>query len=136
MVNEEKQQRNIGFIILRVTVSIIIASHGWHRLIDGGSAPFGDWLASQGIPLGFGLAWFITGFEIIASPFLAFGKKIAYLCPVYIAIYFGGLVMVHLQHGWFVVGSGSNGIEFSTLLIAALICIVLPDYQQRFKRRF
>jgi putative oxidoreductase len=120
----------MSLIILRVVVCIIIASHGWHRLITGGYEPFGNWLDSQGIPFGIVVAGFITLFEVVASPLLAWGKKIPQLCTVYIAIYFSGLVMVHWQHGWFVVGSGSNGIEFSTLLLAALVSIALPNYQQ------
>jgi putative oxidoreductase len=112
--------------ILRGIVGLIIFMHGAHRLIDGGSMPFGGWLESQGIPFGSAVAWFITFFEIIGAPFLILGKKVAHICLVYIAIYTAGLFMVHLQHGWFVVGSGSNGIEFSLLLIASLVSIAYP----------
>ena len=39
------------------------------------------------------------------------------------AIYAVGLVMVHAPNGWFVVGAGRNGVEFSVLLIATLLCV-------------
>ncbi len=118
----------IPTLILRLTVSIIIASHGWHRFLSGGYEPFGQWLDGQGIPFGFAVALFITWFEILGAIALAIGKKVPYLCLVYIVIYFSGLVMVHWQHGWFVVGSGSNGIEYSVLLIAALLSLSLPHF--------
>ena len=135
MKQENTLAQAMPTIILRVTVCIIIASHGWHRLVTGGYEPFGGWLDSQGIPFGLAVAWFVTLFEVIASPILALGKKIPQLCAVYIAIYFSGLVMVHWQHGWFVVGSGSNGIEYSVLLLAALVSIALPHYQQLWRDR-
>ncbi|GLX77316.1 hypothetical protein tinsulaeT_06560 [Thalassotalea insulae] len=123
----EKSNQGYAFIILRFIVAIIIASHGWHRLLSGGYEPFGQWLTGRGFPFGLALAWGVTLVEVLGSPILAWGKKLPYLCNMYIGIYFTGLVLVHWQHGWFVVGSGSNGIEYSVLLIAALICIGYPQ---------
>ncbi len=34
-----------------------------------------------------------------------------------------GIVLVHAPAGWFVVGHGRNGMEYSVLLIAALLCV-------------
>jgi len=123
MNNSIEPTKDFSHVFLRITVSIIIASHGWHRLITGGYEPFGAWLDSMGFPLGLGLAWVITLIEVIGSVFLALGKQLDFLCITYIIIYFSGLLMVHLQHGWFVVGSGTNGIEYSVLLIVTLFCI-------------
>lgn len=130
-----KTSSEYSLILLRIVVSIIIASHGWHRLATGGSAPFGDWLTTQGLPLGLGIAWFITLFEIVGSPLLAMGKQLLVLCPVYAGIYLAGLVMVHLPHGWFVVGSGRNGVEYSVLLVVSLICIGWPEFANRRRSR-
>jgi len=49
-----KSKEATALVIIRVMVSIIIATHGWHRLISGGYQPFGEWLSSQGFPFGFG----------------------------------------------------------------------------------
>lgn len=125
-----KSKEEFSFIFLRSIVGVIIASHGWHRLLTGGYEPFGGWLASQGFPLGVSLALGVTLFEIIGSVFLIIGKKLPYICSVYIIIYFTGLLLVHLQHGWFVVGSGTNGIEYSVLIIASLFCIGYPKINQ------
>jgi putative oxidoreductase len=122
-----KSREAISLFLLRAMLGIIIASHGWHRLLTGGYEPFGNWLAGEGFPFGFSIALGITLFEVIGSLFLVIGKKLPYICAAYILIYFAGLVMVHLQHGWFVVGSGSNGIEYSALIIISLFCIGYPE---------
>jgi putative oxidoreductase len=122
-----KSREELSFFFLRTITGIIIASHGWHRLLTGGYEPFGGWLTGEGFPFGFGIALGITLFEIIGSLFLVTGKKLPYICITYILIYFTGLIFVHLPHGWFVVGSGSNGIEYSVLLIASLFCIGYPE---------
>ena len=121
-----KSREEISLVLLRSILGIIIASHGWHRLLTGGYEPFGEWLNAQGFPFGLGIAVAVTLFEVCASPFLVLGKKLPYICSIYIVIYLTGLVMVHLQHGWFVVGSGSNGIEYSVLLIVSLFCVGFP----------
>jgi len=122
-----KSREELSFFLLRCITGVIIASHGWHRLLTGGYEPFGGWLTGEGFPFGLGIALAITLFEIIGSLFLLAGKKLPYICTTYILIYFTGLILVHLPNGWFVVGSGSNGIEYSVLLIASLFCIGYPE---------
>jgi putative oxidoreductase len=36
-----------------------------------------------------------------------------------------GIYLVHLKHGWFVVGHGFNGMEYSVTLVAALLATAL-----------
>jgi len=38
-----------------------------------------------------------------------------------------GIVTVHFQEGWFVVGAGRNGMEFSFILIAVLLAILFQN---------
>ncbi len=45
----------------------------------------------------------------------------------YSLIYLAGIVLVHAREGWFVVGHGRNGMEFSVLLIVSLLVIGLQD---------
>lgn len=104
----------------RALVALLIALHGWHRLLWAGSPLFGDWLLEQGIPLGHAIAWGVTIAEIVGSPCLALGWRVRPWAALYIAIYTTGLVLVHLPEGWFVVGPGRNGMEFSVLLIGSL----------------
>ena len=46
-----------------------------------------------------------------------------YLCMVYALIYLAGIILVHAAEGWFVVGLGRNGMEYSVLLIGCLVLV-------------
>ena len=116
---------------LRWLLAGLIAAHGWHRLLTGGYAPFGEFLTGAGIPLGPWLAVGITAFEVAGTPLLALGRWLAPLCLAYAAIYAAGIWLVHAPAGWFVVGTGRNGVEFSVLLIAALLAVAWGQTPRR-----
>lgn len=42
-----------------------------------------------------------------------------------------GIVLVHAPHGWFVVGAGRNGMEYSVLLIVCLLLLALQAWPRR-----
>ncbi|WP_197017657.1 DoxX family protein [Pseudoxanthomonas suwonensis] len=109
--------------ILRVTLAILVAAHGWARLLHDAVAPFGAWLDGQGLMAGAAIAWAVTGYEIVASVLLAAGRYVFPVCLGFAAIYLVGLVLVHLPEGWFVVGLGRNGMEYSVLLVCTLLCV-------------
>ena len=120
-----------GWTLLRLVLAVIIAAHGWARLTHGAVAPFGNWLDGLGFPLGMAIAWGITLLEITGSVLLAIGRFVAPLTLVYAFIYTMGIVLVHAKAGWFVVGLGRNGMEFSVLLIACLLCVGLQHWKPR-----
>jgi putative oxidoreductase len=113
----------IGWSILRVTLAALIAAHGWKRFLDGGVEPFGSWLDAQGLPFGFAIAAAITAIEILGTFAFALGRWTWPLSLVFAAIYAVGIALVHAPAGWFVVGAGRNGAEYSVLLIIALLCV-------------
>lgn len=93
--------------------------------------PFGDWLTGQGWPLGRVVAAAITAVEIAGTPLLAAGRLVAPLAVLYAVIYAVGIAMVHAREGWFVVGKGRNGAEYSVLLIVCLLCVGLQHLRVR-----
>ncbi len=129
MTNVSKSQ--IAWVVLRATLAGLVAAHGWSRLLTGGIEPFGSWLDSQGLPLGLAIAITITAVEIVGTPLLAWGKLVLPLTLGYSAIYAVGIAMVHAPAGWFVVGAGRNGAEYSVLLIVALLCVGLQHLPAR-----
>lgn len=112
-----------AWLVLRVLLSCLIAAHGWVRLMDGGVVPFGQWLSSQGLPVGFAIAAGVTAVEVLGTPLFALGRFVPTLSLVYASIYAVGIAMVHAPAGWFVVGKGRNGAEYSVLLIVCLLCV-------------
>lgn len=106
--------------VLRITVALLILIHGAFRLIAGGVAPFGVWLEAQGFPLGFGWALGVTVFELVGPVLMLARRWTSFVALGHAAILTLGMVLVHLPFGWFVVGGGRNGMEYSVLLIVSL----------------
>jgi putative oxidoreductase len=104
--------------------------HGATRISDGTVGGFGEFLGSQGIPLGFYVAWGITLFELVGSVLLAAGLY-AWIIALIFAIQLSvGIAMVHYKEGWFVVGHGRNGMEFSAVLIASFLAVAYANYKK------
>lgn len=110
-------------ILLRTGVAILLGIHGFHRATQGGVAPFGEFLDSVGLPLGVWIARTITGFEMIGAIALAAGWWTRVVVCGFGAILLGGIALVHSKAGWFVVGAGRNGVEFSVLLLVCLVVL-------------
>ena len=117
---DQAARRERALLLLRLLLAGLIAAHGWARWIAGGVAPFGTWLDGLGFPLGFWIAVAITAYEIAGTPLLALGRWVSLLCIGYCFIYLMGIVLVHWPAGWFVVGLGRNGMEYSVLLVTCL----------------
>lgn len=118
-------------VVLRVATAALFFIHGAYRLSTGGYAPFGDWLDTQGFPFGIAWAWAVTLIEIGASPLLAAGKLVLPIAGYLIFQTALGIWLVHAPNGWFVVGGGRNGMEYSALLIVCLACVALDALRRR-----
>jgi putative oxidoreductase len=113
--------RRYTITFLRVITGIIFITHGAARLYYGTLPGFGEFLNSQGFIIGHPLAWMVTIGEIVSGSCLAAGYKIK-LCTVFhVIVILTGIFLIHLPHGWFTVGQGSGGVEYSLLLLAVLI---------------
>ncbi len=113
--------------IVRVAIGLTMLIHGVSRLANGGITPFGGFLESRGFPFGVGIAWAVTLIEIGASPFLIAGRfvrPIAFYFALQLAV---GIALVHFREGWFVVGAGRNGMEYSALLIGSFLAVALAS---------
>jgi putative oxidoreductase len=113
----------LALLVLRVVLAGLIAAHGWARWVFGGVVPFGAWLDGLGFPFGLGIAAGVTAIEILGTPLFALGRFAFPLSLLYSAIYVMGIVLVHAPAGWFVVGLGRNGMEYSVLLIVCLLAV-------------
>ncbi len=119
------KREQLAEALLRYGLAVLIFIHGAHRLYHGGVTPFGGFLDSQGFPFGLALAWGITIYELVGPVLLAVRRLVMPIALVSAVQYATGIWLVHWQHGWFVVGSGRNGMEFSVLLILSLIVLAL-----------
>lgn len=106
---------------IRIALATLLFIHGVARVMADGVTPFGAFLEAQGLPFGLGIAWFITGFELAAAPVFASGRWVTPIALVFSVIYACGIWLVHAPAGWFVVGLGRNGAEYSVLILACLL---------------
>ena len=125
-MNQQRLKYALAFF--RVVVVLIMFSHGVGRIYHGLVGGFGEFLTVNGFPLGFYLAWAITIFEIVGSILIAVGFYVAPLAAIFAVHLLCGIYMVHLKEGWFVVGAGRNGAEFSVLLVASFITLAITHY--------
>lgn len=114
---------------LRCVLSVILLMHSIISIFSGDVNSFGiNYLDTIGFfPIGLYLAWIIKLTHLV-SVFLIWTDR--YIKPVAlcnILIFVLGIYYIHWENGWFVVGGGTNGIEFNVLLIFSFINLILPE---------
>lgn len=116
-------------LILRVAVAIILLTHSVFGIFDNGINDFGNLYLNQigFAPFGVFLAWSIKLSHIVAAVLLLINKYINFAAIITILVLIMGIILVHFQEGWFVVGGGRNGMEYNFLLICVLLAIMFPN---------
>jgi putative oxidoreductase len=117
----------VGLTVLRVAVASVFIVHGIARMVNGTVGGFGQFLGSQGLPLGVVVAWTLTLVEVAGGVALALGFCVRPLTAWYAAQILTGIALVHWSQGWFVVGAGRGGMEYSVLIVACLAAVFLAD---------
>jgi putative oxidoreductase len=124
-------RRDPGIVVLRISLAVLLAIHGIYRIWVGGVAPFGEFLDGRGFPGGPVIAWAISIFEIAGGAALALGRFVTPIAIGFIAQLAAGIWLVHASQGWFVVGGGRNGVEYSVSLIAGFLALVVSERSRR-----
>lgn len=114
---------------LRFALSVILLMHSVISIFSGDVNNFGiKYLNTIGFaPIGLYLAWTIKLTHLISVPLLWIDQYIKPVAVCNIIIFILGIYFVHWQNGWFVVGGGSNGIEFNFLLIFCFLNLMFPE---------
>jgi putative oxidoreductase len=115
----------LALAVLRAGTAFILILHGIARIRLGIVDDFGVVLGQWGFPAGFWLAWTITVVEIAGGLALAAGLLVRPLALWFMVQLGMGIYLIHRHAGWFVVGAGRNGMEFSVLLLICLCVIAL-----------
>jgi putative oxidoreductase len=116
-------------LLLRIPAAIILFAHGLVGMFNNGVNDFGNLYLNQVgfAPFGLYIAWAIKISHVVVAILLLINKFIKPASIVTIFVLIMGIIMVHLKEGWFVVGSGRNGVEFNFLLIFVLLVIMFPN---------
>lgn len=116
-------------VAVRVAVGLLLFLHGVARVRLGIVDDFGLFLSGVGLPAGLALAWIVTVVELVGAPLLAWGRGVRVLAPWFALQLVAGIVLVHAAEGWFVVGAGRNGVEYSVLLIVCLGAVAADSFR-------
>ncbi len=118
-----------NLFLLRLALAVILFMHSVPGMFDGGVNDFGEgYLNAVGFaPFGIALAWLIKISHLVNAVCLILGRYVKLSSLPALLVLIAGIVMIHFQEGWFVVGGGRNGVEFNFLLIAALLTAMFPN---------
>jgi len=122
--------KSTALLLLRIVLALLMFIHGAARIAYGSVDDFGGFLSASGFPLGFYVAWAVTLFEIVGGVLLAVGYYAWIIAALFAVELVVGIVLVHYKEGWFVVGHGRNGVEYSILLIASFLTIAAANFRR------
>jgi putative oxidoreductase len=121
--------QSAALTLIRLAAAGNMLIHGVYRLSVGGVTPFDAWLGSLGFPPF--SAWIITIFEIIAALMIIMSRWVSPLSIVFIVQLGMGIFLLHRHEGWFVVGGGRNGMEYSVLMIICFAATALANWKRK-----
>ncbi len=118
---------NRSIYILQITIAIILLTHAIPGMLNDGVTNFGKLFLNEigFAPMGVPIAWAIKLSHIFAAIALISNRYIKLASIITIFILVMGIITVHFNEGWFVVGGGRNGVEYNFLMIMVLIAILL-----------
>jgi putative oxidoreductase len=115
--------------LIRLAVALVILMHPLHGFAHPADIPgFGTFLTSVGFPFGLALAWMVLVTQVACSLGLIVRRWVVPACMGHIVILSVGILVFHAPLGWFVVGPGEGGMEFSVLMISCLVAVLLAHW--------
>lgn len=115
--------------IVRVAAAGNMLIHGISRIVTGGVSGFDEYLTSLGFPPY--SAFIITAFELIAAVLIIINRWTSILSIFFCVELIMGIILVHGPKGWFVVGHGRNGSEYSVLLILCFASAIIAYWPKK-----
>lgn len=116
--------------VMRYSVALIFFLHAIVRTFNGTIPQFADYLTNKGLPLGKPLVIAITILEIGGSVMLALNYWVRQISAALFIMLLIGIFLIHAENGWFTGEHGSGGIEYSFVLMIALMVIAASGNAQ------
>lgn len=116
--------RELGLAILRIVLGVVYVTHGLPKLMGGAAATTGL-LSGLGFPVPLAFAWVVTLLETFGGLALIVGFFVRPVAVLFVIEMLLGIILVHARAGWYVIGGGTGGAEYNTVLVAALLALIL-----------
>lgn len=123
-----------SILLLRISIAVVFLAHAIVRIANHTIGSFAEFLDNKGFMYGTAIVWLITVFEILGGILLALGYFTKMMATGFILILLIGIILIHFSLGWFVGEHGTGGIEYSFILIMALITVIAADNQKTIRQ--
>lgn len=121
--------KDLALSFVRIAAAGNMLIHGISRTVTGGVSGFDEYLTSLGFPPY--TAFLITAFELIAAALIMINRWTSILSIFFCVELIAGIILVHGPEGWFVVGHGRNGSEYSVLLLICFISAIVAYWPRK-----
>lgn len=125
-------RETLGIDILRLALCAILFTHGAYRFYDGTIPKLGEILTTNGFPMGLVMANLVNLAETGGTILLAVRLMVLPVTIILSFVYFVGILLFHRHEGFFVVGPGSGGWEYSALIITCLLVVAWENRAHKF----
>ncbi|OJX29712.1 MAG: DoxX family protein [Chryseobacterium sp. 36-9] len=124
----------INSFFIRFSLVVIMAMHAVPSFISMDVLDFGRvFLAEKGFAsFGIPVAILVKLIHLVSIPLLLWNRYLKCISVLNILILVMGIIMIHAQEGWYVVGPGRNGVEYNFLLIFCFLSFVFPKGLYKF----
>jgi putative oxidoreductase len=120
-----------SLVLLRISLAIIFLAHSVVRIANSSIWQFGEFMTEKGFPYGIVWVFGITAFEIIGGILLLLGYFTKTVSAGFILLLLTGIILIHINSGWFVGEHGTGGIEYSFILITAFLVVASANSNNR-----
>jgi putative oxidoreductase len=121
--------KDLALSLVRIAAAGNMLIHGISRTVTGGVEGFDGYLTSLGFPPY--TAFILTAFELIAAILIIINRWTSILSIVFCIELIAGIILVHGPEGWFVVGHGRNGSEYSVLLLICFTSAIIAYWPKK-----
>lgn len=110
--------RDIGLLLTRVLLGVVLIAHGWQKFFTNGVGGTGDFFASMGVPFAEAAAVFAGAVELIGGILLVIGLLTPLVSVLVVIVMFGAFLFVHQGSGIY---ATENGWELVAVIGLAVV---------------
>jgi putative oxidoreductase len=119
-----------AYFILRLSLSLFFMIHAVTRFTEADYfTGLGKGLAQFGLPFAYAFGVLATTIELVGGTLLIFNRFAKWAALGFFGISAVGIIVIHLNFGWYVGEFGNGGAEFSVALCA--ICLLIAAFDKR-----
>lgn len=110
--------RDIGLLLTRVLLGVVLIAHGWQKFFTNGIGGTGEFFASMSVPAATAAATFAGLVELVGGILLIIGLLTPVISALVVIVMIGAFFFVHLGNGIFVT---DNGWELVAVIALAVV---------------